>query len=137
YGDVAGVLSHAAYYHHGSHGELIDAKLDGRALDAFKKALSEGRPVRLRFEVPTDGAYAGGLALYGRDMGFWPADPTLVLNLAAGAKKPASGMEPLDAVRDRMVSLLRRGPDGAEWRYVTTDPGDGWQQPDFDDGAWK
>jgi hypothetical protein len=23
------------------------------------------------------------------------------------------------------------------WRYTTTDPGAGWHEPDFDDGAWK
>ncbi len=26
---------------------------------------------------------------------------------------------------------------GSRWRYVTTDPGPGWEQPDHDDGAWS
>ena len=38
---------------------------------------------------------------------------------------------------DRTVDLIadaRQG--GVKWRYTTTDPGEGWERPDFDDSGW-
>ncbi|MDR2475215.1 MAG: hypothetical protein LBD45_05090, partial [Bacteroidales bacterium] len=37
-------------------------------------ALTEGKDIRIRIETPTD----GGLAVYGKDFGRYPLDPTLV-----------------------------------------------------------
>jgi hypothetical protein len=88
YADARGVLSHVAAYQHGSCGLVVDAPIEGEALDAIKKALGGKRVVTLRFEVKPDAKNAGGLSLYGSSMGSYASDPTLVFSLAPGAKKP-------------------------------------------------
>ena len=88
FADARGILSHAAAYHHGSCGQLIDAPLTGEALNALLTALSNKRTITVRFEVPESAKNKGGLALYGNDMGAWPANPTLVFDLKPGSPKP-------------------------------------------------
>jgi len=57
----------------GSYGQLLHAELP---LAAFHK----GEPLVIRFTVPADvNNGMGGLALYGKDFGRYPLDPTLVL----------------------------------------------------------
>jgi hypothetical protein len=79
FADARGVLSHVAGVHHGSHGILIDTALPEAAVAAVRASVAQGQPVTLRFEVPPDAAHAGGLALYGGNMGMWPSDPVLVI----------------------------------------------------------
>lgn len=137
FADAAGVLSHAAYFHHGSRGALINAEIEGEALAALKDALAKGEPVRLRFEVPADATHKGGLSIYGRDMGSWPSDPTLIFALAEGAARPQGQAEPVDLLRERFVRLIGRGPDGHAWRYTEEQPGDDWAEEAYDDSGWK
>jgi hypothetical protein len=59
----------------GSYGERVAVAIPRAALEA---AAAEGR-LRLRLEV--DAALPGGLALYGKDFGRYPMDPTVVLTL--------------------------------------------------------
>jgi len=81
FADGLGVLSHVAEYHHGSRGVLVDVPVEAEPLKALAKALDGNRLMMLKFEVPKDARNKGGLALYGADMGSWPANITLVFDL--------------------------------------------------------
>ena len=137
FADAKGVLSHVAARHHGSYGKLVSLDLEGNALAALKEAVDRDRTVTIRFEVAPDAAHTGGLALYGAAMGQWPADPTLLLTLAPGTAKPEGEAKPIHAIADRVQALLSTGPQGHVWRYVTSDPGPGWEQPGVDVTAWE
>lgn len=76
--DARGVLSHLAGVEHGSHGELVDGKID---LTDFDRAqLAAGAPLVLRLAVPEDAPHAGGLCIYGASTGELPLDPTLQIH---------------------------------------------------------
>lgn len=135
--DARGVLSHVAQYHHGSYGGAYDLPLKDDALALFKLAAKTGKPVRVRFEVKPDAKAKGGLAIYGKTMGAWPSDPLFLVELADGAAKPTGAIEPIDAVTERLVTVIQTGRDGHPWRYTTEDPGDNWMESDFKDSAWK
>jgi hypothetical protein len=106
FADARGVLSHVARYHHGSCGEVVDAAISGDALEALKKALGGNRVIALRFEVKPGAPHVGGLALYGSDMGCYPADPTLVFSLQPDAKKPHGKAK----ILTRRKSRVERSP---------------------------
>jgi predicted transcriptional regulator len=73
--DARGVLSHLAGVEHGSHGELVDGKIDLTELDRAR--LSAGEPLVLRLSVPDDATHPGGLCIFGASTGELPLDPTL------------------------------------------------------------
>jgi hypothetical protein len=73
--DARGVLSHLAGVEHGSHGELVDGKIDLTDLD--RAHLAAGEPLVLRLAVPNDAPHAGGLCIFGASTGELPMDPTL------------------------------------------------------------
>ncbi len=137
FADAKGVLSHVAAYHHGSYGRIVSLTLEGEALKAVQSAMSSDRTVSIRFEVAADATHVGGLALYGATMGQWPMDPTLLLELTPGATKPEESAKAVNAIASRAETLIKAGPNGAEWRYSSTDPGDGWRAVDYDDSAWS
>jgi hypothetical protein len=136
FADARGVLSHVAQYQHGSCGVLVDAPIEGKALEALKESLTKGRTVTVRFEVKPDAAHVGGLALYGGSMGSWPADPTLVFSLADGAKKPKGEAKAVHHRNVRFETVIKRGPGGQEWQYTTESPGENWRLSEFDDSHW-
>jgi hypothetical protein len=76
--DARGVLSHLAGVEHGSHGELVDGKIDLTELDRAR--LSAGEPLVLRLSIPDDATHAGGLCIFGASTGELPLDPTLQLH---------------------------------------------------------
>jgi hypothetical protein len=40
--------------------------------------------------------------------------------------------------RVEVVPLIKTAQDApAEWKYTTTNPGEGWEKPGFDDSSWK
>lgn len=135
--DARGVLSHVASYQHGSYGGAYDLPLREETLPIFVEAAKTGKPITLRFEVTEDAKYKGGLALYGKSMGAWPSDPLFLVELADGAAKPSQNIEPLNAVTERLVTVLQTGPNGHTWRFITDDPGPDWKTADFKDTAWK
>ena len=137
FADARGVLSHVAQFHHGSHGTVANIPLEGEALAAVKSAIGEDKPITLRFEVKADAPHVGGLALYGASMGRTPLDPTLLFTLAAGAEKPKGEAEPINPMSNQYETVLQTGPNGHQWRYITSAPAEGWQQPDFDDESWS
>ena len=55
----------------GSYGYLVE-------IDVSKELLRAGEPVTVRMEVPS--GMRGGLAIYGRNSGRYPLDPTLVFD---------------------------------------------------------
>lgn len=139
--DARGFLSHHAYYQHGSHGERIELSLDLRGEQTLARRLADGEAVTLECYVPADADEGMGLSLYGERLGRYLLPPTLILETAADLPVPAgwSSAEPvtersLVSRREALVPTAETG--GAEWRYATTDPGDGWAAAGFDDGAW-
>ena len=76
--DARGVLSHLAGVEHGSHGELVDGKIDLTDLDRAR--LDAGEPLVLRLAVPDDAPHAGGLCIFGASTGELPLDPTLQIH---------------------------------------------------------
>ena len=60
----------------GSYGELVkmDVPLSGLPVNEILKT----RQVKLRFTVP-ESDLDGGLAIYGKDFGRYPLDPTIIL----------------------------------------------------------
>lgn len=94
FADARGVLSNAEKWHHASCGQIIDAPIEGEALAALQNALAAKHIITLRFAVKPDAPNKGGIALYGNQMGQWPADPTLVFTLKPGVKKPRGKIRP-------------------------------------------
>ena len=76
--DARGVLSHLSGVEHGSHGELVDGKIDLNDLDRAR--LDAGEPLVIRLSVPDDATHPGGLCLYGAQSGEFPLDPTLQIH---------------------------------------------------------
>ncbi len=76
--DARGVLSHLAQIEHGSHGELVDGKIE--LTDTDRARLESGEPLVLRIAVPEDAAHAGGLCLFGASTGEMPLDPSLEIH---------------------------------------------------------
>jgi hypothetical protein len=141
--DARGVLSHLNRVERGSFGErvTIDSALPGTA----KADLAAGRPLTLRLSVPEDAERRGGLAIFGADAGAYPFDPLIVIR-TEDALPDDLGVDPdapvaVDVAAARMTSVLRAGDSNqgapTEWAYTTTDPGPGWEAPDFDDRDWK
>ncbi|MBX7255581.1 MAG: hypothetical protein K1Y02_04385 [Candidatus Hydrogenedentes bacterium] len=137
FADAEGIMSHVAGFHHGSHGQVFDIRIEGAALDALKASLKKKKPVELRFEVKSDAAHVGGLAIYGANMGSYPADPALLFQLKPGATVPSKQPEIVDSQVNSVIEIVKRGPDGHVWQYTTTDPGADWNQPSFDDRNWQ
>jgi hypothetical protein len=78
--DARGVLSHVARVDHGSFGGLVRVKADlPRSAQAD---LAAGKPLELRLSVPADAPNAGGLCLFGAELGAFPFDPTLLFETA-------------------------------------------------------
>jgi hypothetical protein len=135
--DARGILSHACGTDPGSYGYLTRVTVSGDKLSDTAASMRERRVLSLAFEVPENASDRGGFALYGDRMGRYAVDPTIVLatsrpiDLAAAraSSKPVVAITPVDAVKP-----ATRG--GERWKYTLTDPGDGWNQLDFDDAGW-
>ncbi|MGQ9652118.1 MAG: sugar-binding domain-containing protein [Phycisphaerae bacterium] len=141
--DARGALSHHGQYHPGSYGFLITANVQDeskvkRLFDASKDGI-----LTIRFEVPVDAKNKGGLAIFGDTLGCYPVMPTLVVYSRNEMPQPpasftARSTAAVNRFTDRSKSLLPTAEAGAHaWRWTTDKPGDGWNQPDFDDRQWK
>ncbi|MCP5110916.1 MAG: hypothetical protein GY953_08790, partial [bacterium] len=76
--DARGLLSHAAKYHHGSHGYMVRAEMHLMDMPDVVTRLRDKPEVRVIFDVPAE-EVAGGLSVYGARMGRYPLDPTVVV----------------------------------------------------------
>lgn len=80
--DHRGILSWGAQPHEpwmeegGSYGELVEVEVPLRILPADE--ILRTRQVKIRFSVP-EADLDGGLAIYGKDFGRYPLDPTILL----------------------------------------------------------
>jgi hypothetical protein len=63
----------------GEHGQCCQVSLAAENLPALRIALAAERLMRLRFEVPPQAPYPGGLIVFGRQSGRYGIDPTLIL----------------------------------------------------------
>jgi hypothetical protein len=141
--DARGVLSHLRGVEHGSHGARV--AIGGPLPESVRAELAAGRPLVLRLAVPEDAEHPGGLAIYGATTGGFPTDPTVLLGcdnpLPADLREEPGQPLAVDVAAERTVPVLRSGDTGrdapSEWLFTTTDPGDGWNAPDFDARGWK
>jgi hypothetical protein len=142
--DARGVLSHLKAVEHGSFGELVE--VGGDLKDDAKAALAGGEPLTLRLVVPADeDEPAGGLAVFGADMGRYPTDPTVLITtedaLPEDLGVDASGGVAVETAASRRMPVLKTGEAGrdgaATWSYTTERPGREWASPGFDAGDWQ
>ncbi len=58
--------------------------------------------------------------------------------IKADAKKMAEAARKLYLPPPVIKTIVRTSQKvGIKWSYTTSEPGDGWQKPDFDDSSWK
>jgi hypothetical protein len=148
-GDARGVLSHIARFHHGSYGQLVRAATRGTIEPAKSGSAegprgansSDGMIVPLVLNVPT-GDRTGGLAVFGERTGQFIFDPTIIVTTSRDVAKSAGWTSDEPVAIDRMIGRFEwRIPTGEQgghdWRFTTSAPPAGWEQPDFDDSAWR
>ncbi|MGC8835112.1 MAG: hypothetical protein ACP5R4_13785, partial [Armatimonadota bacterium] len=142
--DARGVLSHWRGIERGSYGYLMHAEVQMSTPEgtAILNRWRENRRLIIRFEVPWNAVHRGGLAVYGRQMGRYPLDPTVILKFSAPLGLPAgwSSSEPVavDTHRERIQAVLPAAAHGGyNWRYTTERPNSDWMRPEFDDSAWR
>jgi hypothetical protein len=85
--DARGLLSHQAYFHHGSYGYLASRALDLPAHPRVIERLRRDPTLRVILTVP-EGDQASGLTVHGERTGRYPLDPTVIIETAE-AVKPA------------------------------------------------
>ena len=138
--DARGVLSHLAGVEHGSYGELVEAS--GQIPESAVKAITGGKPLVLRLEVPEDAPHIGGLSLFGAETGQFPFDPTVTIHTERELPvdlgvKPGESIA-IDRFSDRRSTLLNTGEDSpTEWSYTTDNPGPHWSEVAFEASTWK
>jgi len=79
--DARGVLSHQAYYQHGSYGFLARRELDLSADAGLVERLRRDSTLRVILTVP-EGEQASGLTVHGERTGRYPLDPTVIVETA-------------------------------------------------------
>jgi len=83
--DARGVLSHQARYHHGSYGYLLRQRADLTEHPALRAAMRDRPFFPVTFRTVGEGR---GLSIYGRRLGRYPIDPTIILQTARDLSKP-------------------------------------------------
>lgn len=138
--DSRGVLSHQARYHHGSYGYLVRRRVDLTQNVALREAMIGDPILKVAFRTADDGA---GLSIYGRRLGRYPIDPTLIIQTASDMRHPPGWTSTesitIDRLLDksRLVQGIRTAEDGPQtWRCVTERPPEDWADPAFDDSSW-
>ena len=76
--DARGLLSHQAYFHHGSYGYLTRREIDLSAHPDLIDRLRRQPTLRVILTVP-EGDQAHGLSVYGERTGRYPLDPTVIV----------------------------------------------------------
>ncbi len=136
--DARGILSHACGKDPGSYGYLTRVKVSGDKLASIVQKMGEKRVLSVAFEVPADASHKGGFALYGDRMGRYAVDPTVVVTTSKAIDVQAARASVKPVVAVSFIEAIRPASRGEEkWKYTFTDPGEGWEKPDFDDGQWK
>jgi len=136
--DARGILSHACGKDPGSYGYLTRVKVSGEKLAPILRKLAERRVLSVVFEVPSDTSVKGGFALYGDRMGRYAVDPTVVLVTAKPIDRAAAESSAKPVVSVSWVEAIKPASRGEEkWKFTLTDPGEGWEKPEFDDAQWK
>jgi hypothetical protein len=106
--DCRGVLSHFERTQHGSYGYLVRKKLDLTPKVSLRDKLRAPEPLRLEFRT-LDKPKGRGLSIYGRRLGRYPIDPTLIIQTARDLSHPVgwTSREPV---------AVRLSPDKPEER---------------------
>jgi hypothetical protein len=123
--DARGVLSHFRRIDPGAYGYRL---------------VTNPVPTVLGEKISVKFAADAGLALYDGATGRWPTPPTLIIRLDelgpadAYPAKWFGESTTIDHAASNQKPLLSTG---AEWRYVTTQPGQGWNSEGFDDSSWQ
>jgi hypothetical protein len=140
--DSRGVLSHLNGEDHGRFGEAV--LLDVELTDDDRRLLEDGKPLVIGLTVPEGSSPAGGLTVFGAGTGMYPFDPTMEITTESLLPDDL-GVDPsapvaVDRIVTRTETILPTGEgrtrDPVEWMWTTDQPGDGWEQPGYDDSAW-
>lgn len=139
--DSRGVLTHAAKFHPGSYGYPTRFEVRGELLSKALASASKDRVLRIRWEVPP-GKQAGGLAVFGEQMGLYAVDPTCLVELRTPMATSLSAPPTQSAVTDSLAAhwkpVVPIALDSLHmWRYTTTAPPKEWTRPDFPDQGWQ
>ena len=110
--DARGVLSHQAGRDRGSYGYLVRKRADLTRLVSLREALRSEPFVPLTFRASEEGH---GLSIYGRRLGRYPIDPTIIIRTARALSKPVgwTSTEPVTIHRlldrNRLIHGVRTG----------------------------
>ena len=139
--DAAGAMSH---YHgfQGAYGQLVKADVPEPVLKQLRRELVNDSVLRVRLEVPAGAEHAGGLSVYGEQLGAYPLLPTVRLAIEGGHGLGEQFTSDVPAAADRLLAgkvvlIATAEKDGHAWRYTTARPGDRWAKPEFSDLWWK
>ncbi|NQU24562.1 MAG: hypothetical protein HQ567_25035 [Candidatus Nealsonbacteria bacterium] len=137
--DARGVLSHQARYQHGSYGYLVRQKVDLTENEALRAEVREKEFFPLSIRTLDE----HGLSIYGRRLGRYPIDPTLIIETAKPMPRAMgwTSSQPVAIHRlleqSRIVEGVKTGEsDGHAWRYTTEKPPEDWAGHEFDDSSW-
>lgn len=139
--DAAGSLSHLRGYR-GAHGQLVELAVPETVLTQLRVDLESDQVLRVRWEVPANANHAGGLSLYGEELGAYPVPLTVRVVMDGGHGLGERFATEVPVARDRVLAgrrvlMASDGDDRPIWRYRTDAPGREWADPDFRDGGWK
>jgi hypothetical protein len=95
--DARGVLSHQAFFHHGSYGFLARREVDLSGRPGLVEQLRRHPVLRVILTVP-EGDQAHGLSVFGERTGRFPLDPTVIVETAE-AVEVAEGQTEADPGR--------------------------------------
>jgi hypothetical protein len=90
--DARGLLSHEAYFHHGSYGFLARREVDLSQQPGFVERLRRHPTLRVILTVP-EGDQAHGLSVYGEHTGRYPLDPTVIVETAEAVEQGEAAPE--------------------------------------------
>ncbi|MEX2303839.1 MAG: sugar-binding domain-containing protein [Bryobacterales bacterium] len=84
--DARGVLSHQAYFHHGSYGFFARRELDLSAYPGLVERLRRNPTLRVILTI-AEGDGAHGLSVYGERTGRYPLDPTVIVETSEAIER--------------------------------------------------
>jgi predicted transcriptional regulator len=112
------------------------------ALALLREELAKDCVLCVRWEVPADAEHAGGLSVYGEQLGAYPVLPTVRLAVEGGHGLGGQFASDVPVAADRLLAgkavlIATADKGGCTWRYTTAKPADNWAKPEFSDLWWK
>ena len=139
--DAHGVLSHHQGFQ-GSYGYLVNQEVKGAQLQQAIQNMDDNPLLRIRWKIPANAKYPGGLNIFGEKLGAYPVTPTVMLKFNGGHDFKNDFRSETRIAVNRLVDTLQSVIPTAEngghpWQYTIDHPADDWHQPYFDDSQWN